>query len=475
MVHVVDAQQPREKTFTKDELHKDFQIFRGSLEDFHPGLYAFRSPTEMQLIFREALDQIDEPLTEREYLRELSKVAAQIGCGHTDVVLSDASYALTNRFFPLKLHFSGDQAFFIKDYRGESSLPIRVGDEVVSINGVQMDSLIAECMEMMTGDGFITTGKYHSLNNYFWYIHTYYFGAVTSYKIKYRDSNQELRETSFGTIDRKTVFDRYRREQAAKNQANLTLRYSEQELVAIMTIKSFFDWEEGDQRINFNNRLQEIFQELDRKQINRLVLDLRDNGGGKEPWRLFAYLHDQPIAFASQAKYKYSRKSEYASYQQLDPSMRWIKRTTLNQILPGSNKTKKLNDSTYLLTELYLTKPFKPLFPQYQGKVVILTNGGTFSAAALFASVMRSYDKAVFVGEETGGAYHGNNSMNPTYVTLPNSGIKVHIPLVRFSLDVEEKVELGRGIVPDHAIVPSTTDLINDVDVQLIYALNLLR
>lgn len=469
------AQAVESPGYSVDQLKQDFQVFQGSLEDFHPGLYTFQRQESMQHIFRQSFEALVQPMTEQTFLRHLAAVATQIGCGHTDVSLSEASEKALSNFLPLKLRFIEEKAFFLKEYSADPSLPLTPGDEIIAIDGIPLREWTRNYLTILTGDGSITTGKYHSLNTYFWYIHTYYTGGREVYELEYRDSIGHIRSASIQALDREAMYERYREEDRAANQENLSLSYLHDPTIAVLTIRSFFDWQKEGKRIHFNQRLEEIFQELQQEKIDRLIIDLRDNGGGKEPWRLFAHFHHEPVTFAKQAAYIYTSKSAYAPYQQLDPSMRWIRRRTLNSLLPGANHTRKLNDSTYALTGLFLVKPFKPLFPQFDGKVVVLTNGGTFSAAALFTSMMHSYEKARFVGEETGGAYHGNNSMNPTIVTLPNTKLRIEIPLVKYTLDVNEKVPLGRGTIPDHEVVPAMSDLLHGIDGQMNKAVELLR
>jgi hypothetical protein len=60
--------------------------------------------------------------------------------------------------------------------------------------------------------------------------------------------------------------------------------------------------------------------------------------------------------------------------------------------------------------------------------------------------------RATFVGEETGGGYEGNASGTFAILTLPHTGIRVVIPLVRSELAVVPPKERGRGILPDYRL-----------------------
>ena len=248
-----------------------------------------------------------------------------------------------------------------------------------------------------------------------------------------------------------------------------------QESTGLLTIKHFFDWKENGKRVKFEKRLQEIFEELQAKGIEDLIIDLRDNGGGKVPWVLYAYFVDEPFYFAKNADFTFSKNSDYYQYQRLHPNMKFLKNKWLNTWMPGSNKMSKLDDTRYELTGLYMTRSFSPLTPKFDGEVYILTNGGTFSAASDFAAMMKSEKKATFIGEETGGGYYGNTSMQKSYVTLPNSQLVLEIPLVRHQLNVRENiVPPGRGVIPDHSVRQSITDYVNGVDTQMDFVFSLI-
>jgi C-terminal processing protease CtpA/Prc len=98
---------------------------------------------------------------------------------------------------------------------------------------------------------------------------------------------------------------------------------------------------------------------------------------------------------------------------------------------------------------LALQSPRPPIFT---GRVWVLIDGGTFSTAAELCAVLRSLRRAVFVGEETGGTYEGNSSGTFAILTLPHSGVRVVVPLVRYLLAGRPAARAGRGVLPDHPV-----------------------
>lgn len=463
----VFGQSDDQPSFSVQALQEDFMVFRGSLEDFHPGLYWYRTKPQIDSIFHQIQNSLTNPLSEREYFRILASVLSKIGCGHTGISLSEQTAKAISQFLPLKLAFIKGKAYFIEAY-GNQPVDMQPGNQLLSINGEGMDVIYDRAMDMLSeDDGFAQSGKHRALNDYFWYIHAELFEPSEAYAIEFTNHRGEKESTIIPALARKPMYDAYFSSLATdQNPRNVILTTSEN--VATLVIKSFFGWKEGKKQVKFERKLQEVFETLQQDQITDLIIDLRDNGGGKVPWVFYSYFVDEPFLFANEADFIYSRISAYNSFQKLHPDMRFLKRKWLNTWLPGSNKMSQIDSSRYRLTGLFMTKPFQPSLPKFQGNVYLLIDGGTFSAASDFAAMMKSSGLATIIGEESGGGYYGNTSMEKSYVTLPNSKIRLEIPLVRHQLNVNaSKNAFGRGVLPDHEVNDCLEDILEGNDPQM--------
>ena len=82
----------------------------------------------------------------------------------------------------------------------------------------------------------------------------------------------------------------------------------------------------------------------------------------------------------------------------------------------------------------------------FQGKVFLRIDGGSFSGAADLAALIHHLKRGTFIGEETGGGYYGNSSGKLLTVTLPNSGLKLQLPLYGYlTVTKENGTEHGVG------------------------------
>jgi len=109
----------------------------------------------------------------------------------------------------------------------------------------------------------------------------------------------------------------------------------------------------------------------------------------------------------------------------------------------------------------------------FKGKVYLFTNGGSFSAAAIFSSIVQQYNpQAVVIGRETGGGAHGCNAFISPYLTLPHTQTKVRIPMFKIVLRVAGRDE-GHGVVPDYPVEYSFDDVRKnrDLDIEKVYEL----
>ena len=106
--------------------------------------------------------------------------------------------------------------------------------------------------------------------------------------------------------------------------------------------------------------------------------------------------------------------------------------------------------------------PSEPLRADtYKGNLYVLTNGLTYSGGSELASLIKAHRKATFVGRETGGGCYGNTSGFFLILDLPNTGIKIRIPLLKFSVNTfSNDIPFGRGFIPDYEIHETTENLI---------------
>jgi len=81
--------------------------------------------------------------------------------------------------------------------------------------------------------------------------------------------------------------------------------------------------------------------------------------------------------------------------------------------------------------------------------------------------------RVTFIGEETGGAYYGNNSGMQTVLTLPNTRFKIRVPMYEYWNAVPGYDGKRRGTRPDYQVETKVANLLRGVDEQLDLAMKL--
>ena len=89
--------------------------------------------------------------------------------------------------------------------------------------------------------------------------------------------------------------------------------------------------------------------------------------------------------------------------------------------------------------------------------------------------MMHNNRRATFIGEETGGAYYGNNSGVFAIVSLPNTKLTMGIPLMAYYSNVSGYPYKDRGILPDHTVTNSVSDVLQKRDATLEYTLKFIQ
>jgi C-terminal processing protease CtpA/Prc len=208
--------------------------------------------------------------------------------------------------------------------------------------------------------------------------------------------------------------------------------------------------------------LTQAFTRIAAAGAHTLVLDLRDNGGGEDRLGklLFAHLVDAPFPYYAELTVKRAELS-FANQVEGDAA------------IPARMLSERA-DGLYAIKHPNLGMQ-QPALPTFKGKVIALINGRSFSTTSELITQLHDKRRATFVGEESGGAYHGNSSGHDVTLVLPNSKLKVVIPMVKYTLAVSGQHPNGRGVVPQVAVAPTITDYISGRDVVLDRALALAR
>lgn len=459
------------RRFSPQELQKDFLIFRKALEESYPGLYRYASKNVMDRNFAKAFQSISKEMTEREFLGLVKLVVSSIKCGHTEGNPSkdfDNYIEHSAKQFPLQLRFINGKAYVVASTNKE----IVKGCELRSINGTRMPEITQTLMQYLNSDGDIQTGKYWQLSEQFGYYYYLLIGQPTSFNVKcYNQAKKEITATQLPALTTKEIRELLRPgviTEISGNPKPLRFELLPQSNIAVLAINTFSEKRITRADQDFPEFLKSSFLEIKDKNVQDLIIDLRGNTGGADRFGalLFSYLTNRDFRYFDYVEAATNNFS-FLEYTNAGPD---FTRDFAATIEPDSR-------GRYRLKEQYTPQLSiqKPADNNYEKRMWFLINGKSFSTAADFSAVARSHGRGPFVGEETGGAYYGNNSGQSLFLTLPTTKVRVLFHLYKYVNAVSPAPHHARGVLPDYPVQPTIFDVLNRVDTELNYTLKLIR
>lgn len=447
-------------------LIEDVVLLKKILEANHPSLYWYTPKDSIDLYFQQTIQNITDSLNEVEYKNRLSQLIAHIHCGHTTVRFSKAYGKVASRYrypqFPLALKAWDDSLIVIGSaYKNDSVF--KRGTVVTTINGQSPRQILDTLYQYISTDGYGWNHKSQIISGNFpgWYK-TILGDADSMYTIQYIDSSGIEKTAHIKSY--RPVIDTTRKEETVvaiaeqfsrRELRKLRLQNKRSMLIDTATHTAFIrltTFTGGRLRSFF----RKSFKTMKRLGIQNLVMDLRENGGGNvgNSIQLTKYLVNKLFkvgdsVVADNRKLKYSR---------------YIKPSFIYWLSMNFGGTKM--DDGKIHYRRYERHYFQPKQKHhFDGNVYLIQGGYTFSAATMFISQLQGQPNVKIVGEESGGGYYGNSAMHIPVITLPNSEIKVSLPLYRLVMDKNRPK--GRGVFPDIEIKPSSAAIREGYDIKI--------
>lgn len=464
------------KKFEKKVLQQDFMLMREILESKHPSIYWYTSPDSMNMYFDKYYGMIGDSMTEEQFAwKILNPVLDKIHCGHTTLRNSKAFVAWSkNRrlpSFPLHLKVWKDSMAVITSLvRKDSTFPR--GTVITSINGIPAAEMKNIIFDHMPTDGYADNFNYIRLSSNFPYYHRNVFGISPSYLVSFIDSTGQAQTKELSVYRPNDSAVARSRKQEAKNTTTSVRPKKQQKLLryrnlkidstgtfAVMTLNSF-------SKGRPSGFFRKSFRRLEKQGIDKLIIDLRVNGGGKiaASTLLTRYISRQPFRVAD---------SMMAFSRSLGPYTRYANGKWLNNWAIASMSKKKADGRYH--NKHYETKMYKPVRKNhFDGNVIVLISGPTFSASTLFCNAIKGQPGISLLGEETGGGWHGNNGVIIPDITLPYTKTRFRLPLFRV-VQYKHVPKDGRGISPDIYVGPTLEWIKMGNDKKMETAVDLMR
>lgn len=451
-------------------MQSDAALLWTALQDIHPGYALYTSPDSMALYYQQLRASLNAPMTEAAYIAKLYPFLCYLGCGHTQIKHS-AHYHPSGTGFhlPFEVLVQQQQAWITT----RRTAKLATGDEVIRMNGVPVAEIIAHGSELYCGDGYVRSFKELYLSEYDGFedaCNTVYHWQPP-YQLTLKSADGTMKEVTLTAADttlkeKVTPEDKYAGLEKVDSTGYLGLYLAPGQQVALLEVPV----------LAYTDTLafEKCFAQIANAHTTHLVLDMRHNGGGdlRIAMKLLSYLADKDFNIIQDLYARLPDPSAHKLGANFD--------SALTENFKASVTPAGLVDGHYHMNvlpafgQLYGPLPVAKK-DRFQGELIVLTDGATFSSAALFISALKAQrTHTTFVGRETAGTAEGCNGFSQQELTLPATGVKVEFPWLRV-VAMGTPAQKGRGNMPDSPVRYTPADVVAGKDLDLDKARRIIR
>ena len=438
------------QTLSKEEQLEDLRTFKTNLYSVHPSLFRFILKADLDSIFYNIDSNLHDSVSINDFSQKIAPVFSAIKDAHTwqRLPLNSSSLQL-----PLDLKIISNQLYVRNNV--SSNPKIQKGDLIESINNEPTEEILNRLRKKLSTDGGIETTQNRVIEE--WFRHMYDTRGAKDLSIKI-NSGAESFETTVELLEPQKI-DSIRVLKGYNHQDRLSPPYFNFEIqnnVGILTISHFaqIPWEE------YTSFLDESIETLNKQGIENLILDLRWNIGGPRDYPIFLY-----------------SKLTYKPFEYIDHLM--TKKTTIDSKIPFDSTKSYIHitDDLFKVTSGFRGAGLQyPDSSNYKGNIYLLIDGQSNSSSGQIASLLKSNNRGIIIGEEAGGIYSGGTGEYHHKIKLEHSQILIQIPRYRIVLSVDHsKNSMNKGTIPDYEITNTLDALMKNKDLCIEKAFELIK
>ncbi len=382
---------------------EDFAYFTNTLKEAHPNIYDgmpdFDSETE------KVMQELAKVSDISEFKLLLTRFTHKLKDGHSGLSifenLGDSSYPISLWWHETGWYLDLTDA----DHKGY------LGAKVLSINGYDTDEVMQALIELSPGENIYYHRKLASfLLRHPTYLELLGFGSEDG--ALHLSLDQDGKTASIELLNKESHnLWNTQKTGITKNQyINYWGQALPEDKLFYLQFNSFSDHDGSDSYAHWKAFLGGVFSEIEEHQIDRLVIDLRENGGGNSMLGNillgFCSLPDTLKNFSAEVKFGELFLENY------DMDITTLREKITDELgdEPADEFPLIINyaaDSGKISSKHYHDLIDNDLelkqIPKYQGDIIILIGSQTFSSAVMFATICKDNGLASLIGSPTGG------------------------------------------------------------------------
>ncbi len=442
---------------TSAEARADADLLIEVARNVHPGYMRYRDPEDAVVAeeqFRQDAAGIEDV---GDFYLVVSEFLAKIRCEHTEAELPPAIAEWRNlhpTMLPVAFEWADGTAIITGVAPGASG--VTIGDELRAVDGHPMADLFKEIARFLSVDGFTDHTKstlfaasddigLTTFDVFYPLLH----GFRDSFLLQIRTEGGVERTVEVPAVEEEASLAARGKSTARKNFSDAgAVSWRQIGDLAVLSISTFVNYRTP---VEPDEIFGPVFREIRESGIERLVLDLRNVGGGSTDVmdRLLAHLIDHPITVGGPSRvrtYDFSPYREHLSTWdesvfEMPASLFTSDGSGLYRVSPeASGGAQRVEPAAYA----------------WRGPLTVLMGPHNESGATMLLAELRDERKVTFIGRPTGGSAEGPTAGVIAFLELPASQITVRVPLL-WNTTSYTGFRPGKGLDPD-ILVPLTVE-----------------
>jgi Peptidase family S41 len=291
------SEDPSTEKMSLKNAKEDFDIFTAVLKKAHPSLNIYISKKRFSYLIDSISNSLTDPITLKDFYNKINFIANETGCSHTNTDLADYVYdTLQNRavFFPYLVRWIDNKLFI--NVVGQN---LSERTEIRRINNESVNEVIKNLMVYNSVEGYHRKTQESLAADNFSIEYFLKYGAQKKFELNVLDTFGKQRRLTENAI---SLSEWNNREINYKYYYDpITVDYdfyiNNEKKYAYLRVTTF-DYEAGLKQNAFENFCNNSFELLQNKRnIKSLIIDLRENGGGKlyNSFLLYSFLTEKPF------------------------------------------------------------------------------------------------------------------------------------------------------------------------------------
>ncbi|WP_282126098.1 S41 family peptidase [Marinifilum flexuosum] len=421
------AQEYKPSYFQKKELIEDLSFMMAKIETMHPILLDEAFDVKWYKSGLKIEEELPDSMSINQFYVQMAELLGELEDTHTGISFPYSErkkYMIDGGGVSMPFSISvKDHRLYVNEYFAEDRSLDIAGKQILVINNITSDQILQDMRNTVgvrgreCGDRSVE--KMFAMS--FWAL----YGETNVYRLKLMGEDTPL---VINGVSNAKYFELKKKYGSQQNPEKYHLAFSEDQQLAKMSIASFY----GDEQ--YYQFLKDAFQEIKSKGSKQLIIDVRNNPGGRSRAvdSLLNYLTDKSYSQYKSIGIRVSEELK-ANYKQKRPEL-------------YARIEKLPNDTLFYMDSTAYT--YKPNYKEsaFTGEVYFLINERSNSAAATFAGVVKEKGLGTIVGNKATGEnirYYGDFLM----YKLPNTKITFYVSPKEFIQ--YGGTNLNQGVQPD--------------------------